>query len=260
MPGIGGLASGEFGGTGGAPSTGPGGGVTQIIAGTNITISPPGGTGAVTINATASGSGTVTSFSIVNANGFFGSVANATTTPALTISTTVTGILKGNGTAMSAAVSGTDYAPGTSAAATGLVVSTTGTGALTTVAAPAGTVVGTTDTQTLTNKRITKRVDVLSAPGATPTFNTDNYDEIRLTSLGTAITNLSTNVTGTPQDGDTLIIQFTDNGTARTLSFGSLFIASGTIALPLTTVAGVQLSTGWLWSVPASAWVLQGVS
>jgi hypothetical protein len=36
-------------------ATGGGGGVTQIIAGTNITISPPGGTGAVTINSTGSG-------------------------------------------------------------------------------------------------------------------------------------------------------------------------------------------------------------
>jgi hypothetical protein len=36
-------------------ATGGGGGVTQIIAGTNITISPTGGTGAVTINSTGSG-------------------------------------------------------------------------------------------------------------------------------------------------------------------------------------------------------------
>jgi hypothetical protein len=36
-------------------ATGGGGGVTQIIAGTNITISPTGGTGVVTINSTASG-------------------------------------------------------------------------------------------------------------------------------------------------------------------------------------------------------------
>lgn len=51
----------------------------------------------------ASGSGTVTSVSVVTANGFAGTVATATTTPAITISTTVTGILSGNGTAISAA-------------------------------------------------------------------------------------------------------------------------------------------------------------
>jgi multisubunit Na+/H+ antiporter MnhB subunit len=35
----------------------PGGGVTQIIAGTGITISPAGGTGNVTVNSTATGGG-----------------------------------------------------------------------------------------------------------------------------------------------------------------------------------------------------------
>lgn len=55
------------------------------------------------------GSGTVTSVSVASANGFAGTVATATTTPAITISTTITGILKGNGTAISAASAGTDY-------------------------------------------------------------------------------------------------------------------------------------------------------
>ena len=60
------------------------------------------------------GSGTVTSTSVVSANGFAGTVATATTTPAITLTTTITGLLKGNGTAISAATSGTDYAPATS--------------------------------------------------------------------------------------------------------------------------------------------------
>lgn len=57
---------------------------------------------------TATG-GTVTSASVVSANGFAGTVATDTTTPAITISTSITGLLKGNGTAISAATSGTDY-------------------------------------------------------------------------------------------------------------------------------------------------------
>lgn len=71
------------------------------------------------------GSGTVTTVSVASANGFTGSVANATTTPAITLATSITGVLKGNGTAISAAAAGTDYqAPitltttGTSGAAT----------------------------------------------------------------------------------------------------------------------------------------------
>jgi len=58
--------------------------------------------------------GTVTSASVVSANGFAGTVATATSTPAITLTTTITGLLKGNGTAISAASSGTDYAPATS--------------------------------------------------------------------------------------------------------------------------------------------------
>jgi hypothetical protein len=59
------------------------------------------------------GSGTVTTVSVVSANGLAGSVANASTTPAITLSTSITGVLKGNGTAISAATAGTDYvAPG----------------------------------------------------------------------------------------------------------------------------------------------------
>jgi hypothetical protein len=52
------------------------------------------------------GSGTVTTASVVSANGFAGTVANATTTPQITLTTTVTGLLSGNGTAISAASSG----------------------------------------------------------------------------------------------------------------------------------------------------------
>jgi hypothetical protein len=55
----------------------------------------------------------LTAVSIVSANGFAGTSSGGTT-PALTLSTSITGILKGNGTAISAATSGTDYAPATS--------------------------------------------------------------------------------------------------------------------------------------------------
>lgn len=79
------------------------------------------------------GAGTVTTVSVASANGFAGTVANATTTPAITLTTSITGVLKGNGTAISAATAGTDYqipisltTTGTSGAAT----FNTGTGAL----------------------------------------------------------------------------------------------------------------------------------
>ena len=101
--------------------------------------------------AAPSGSGTVTSVSVVSANGFAGTVATATSTPAITVSTSITGVLKGNGTAISAATAGTDY------------VTPTGTETLTnkTIAYGSNTltdVVGVTATQTLTNKTLTSPV------------------------------------------------------------------------------------------------------
>lgn len=49
----------------------------------------------------------VTNLSVVSANGLSGTVANSTSTPAITLSTTVNGLLQGNGTAISAATVGT---------------------------------------------------------------------------------------------------------------------------------------------------------
>jgi hypothetical protein len=99
-----------------------------LVAGSNVTIS--GTWPNQTINATASG-GSVTTVSIVSANGFAGTVATATTTPAITLTTSISGMLKGSASALVAATSGTDFSAGTSALATGILKSTTSTGALT---------------------------------------------------------------------------------------------------------------------------------
>jgi hypothetical protein len=97
-----------------------------LVAGTNVTIT--GSWPNQTINSSNPG-GTVTAVSVTSANGFAGTSSGGAT-PALTLSTTITGVLKGNATAISAATSGTDYSAGTSALATGILKSTTTTGAL----------------------------------------------------------------------------------------------------------------------------------
>lgn len=71
------------------------------------------------------GGGSVSSVSVVSANGFAGTVATATTTPAITLSTTITGLLEGNGTTISAATTGDLTDAGTD----GITV-TSGTGAV----------------------------------------------------------------------------------------------------------------------------------
>jgi hypothetical protein len=65
----------------------------------NITVDQQG-----RITAASNGSvGSVTSVSVSAGNGFLGTVSNPTTTPAITLSTNVTGVVYGNGTAISAA-------------------------------------------------------------------------------------------------------------------------------------------------------------
>lgn len=61
------------------------------------------------------GTGTVTNFSFTAANGFTGNVTNPSTVPALTVGTSITGLLFGNGTAMAAATVSTPltYSTGT---------------------------------------------------------------------------------------------------------------------------------------------------
>jgi hypothetical protein len=127
------------GGAGAVPTSTAVGTATHVLTSNGSGVAP-------TFQAPAS-SGTVTAVSVASTNGFAGTSSGGVT-PALTLSTSITGVLKGNGTAISAAVAGTDY------------VTPTGTETLTnkTIAYATNTltnVVGVTATQTLTNKTLT---------------------------------------------------------------------------------------------------------
>jgi hypothetical protein len=102
---------------------------------------------------TITGAGTVTSASVVSANGFAGTVATATTTPAITLTTSVTGLLKGNGTAIAAAVAGTDIKTINSASLIGsgnIAVGTVTTASVATANGFAGTVATASTTPVIT--------------------------------------------------------------------------------------------------------------
>ena len=69
--------------------------------------------GAGVLSFASTGTGTVTAVSVSSTNGFAGTSSGGAT-PALTLSTSITGVLKGNGTAISAASAGTDFTSPTS--------------------------------------------------------------------------------------------------------------------------------------------------
>jgi hypothetical protein len=115
-----------------------GGLIRTVAAGTSSTVTLiANGSAAGTWDpgTTATATGTVTAVSVASSNGFTGSSSGGAT-PALTIATSVTGLVKGNGTALSAATAGTDYL-----APSGQVVRET----------PGGTINGSTTAFTLAN-------------------------------------------------------------------------------------------------------------
>jgi len=70
----------------------------------------PDKSGTVAMTSDIVSGGTVSSLSVTSANGFSGTVANSTTTPAITIGTTVAaGMVKSTGTGLTGATAGTDY-------------------------------------------------------------------------------------------------------------------------------------------------------
>jgi hypothetical protein len=218
--------------TGGGPLSGdvtiamPSQSLTPATYGDNthvpqITVDQQGRITAVS-NVMLSTGGTVTTVSVVSANGFAGTVANATSTPAITLSTTITGVLKGNGTAISAATAGTDYSAGTAALATGLLKSTTATGALsiavqgTDYYAPGGTKVAVTDGGT--------GVGSFTAHGIL---------------LGEGTSNVS--VTAAMTDGQILVGQSSADPLPKTMSGDATLGASG--ALTLASVVSASTAT-----------------
>lgn len=100
---------------------------------------------------------------------------------------------------------------------------------------------------------LTKQVIQITSSTA-PTVNVNGYRRtfVDITAL-TGNINLSTNLTGTPENGDVLWFQIKDNGTARTITCGSLFEAKGE-DLPTTTVMSKRINIGATWDSTRSKW------
>lgn len=151
---------------------------------------------------TSSPGGTVTSTSVVTANGFAGTVATSTTTPAISIQTSVTGILKGNGTSVSAAIA-------TDIPTTNSLNSTTNT-LTSTVNSVAATGVSIINSHTLSSS-VNTMTDVVNGVSANaPIINTN--------ALNSATNTLTSTINGVAATGVNIINSHTLSSSVNTMT------------------------------------------
>lgn len=230
------------------------GGVSSASATTVLPFKIDSTTGRLLVDS-ASGSGTVTDVSVATANGFAGTVATSTTTPVITLSTTITGVLKGNGTAISAASPSTDYAAFAfktiSVATQSDVVADSPIDTLTLVAGSGMTITtnATTDTITFASSGSATDIQVgvtTISSGTTTRILYDNagvLGEYTLTGTGTVVAMAISPAFTTPNIG--VATATSVNGLTITASTGVLTIANGKTAThnASTTFAGTDGKT-----------------
>jgi hypothetical protein len=91
---------------------------------------------------------------------------------------------------------------------------------------------------------------------ATVTPNADADDMVLITAQAEAL--LLANPSGTPTDGQMIVIRIKDNGTARAISYGANYRAVG-VTLPTTTVLSKVLYMPIVWNAQDSKWDVVGV-
>ena len=105
-------------------------------------------------------------------------------------------------------------------------------------------------TNTLTNKRVTPRVGTV-ADAATVTPTGDSSDLYTVTALAQAATIAAPS--GTPTNGQVLILRIKDNSTARALTWNAIYNVVG-VTLPTTTVSGKTHYIGCKYNSANSKW------
>jgi hypothetical protein len=230
---------------------------TSDITGTNSGTNTGDQTITLTGGVTGSGTGSFATTVVTNANltGGVTSVGNATT---VVTNANLTGVITsvGNATSIfSQTGTGTKFVVDTSPT---LVTPVLGVATGTSLTLGGVVVPTISSTSTETNKRIQPRV-VTTTQSATPAINTDNGDVFTITALAQAITSMTSSLTGTPVTDEKIIINITDNGTARAITWGATF-ASGAASLPTTTVVSTLLKVGFIWNAVISKWECEATS
>jgi len=104
--------------------------------------------------------------------------------------------------------------------------------------------------QTFTNKRINPRIGT-TVSGATITPTGDDSDEYTVTALATAATIAAPS--GTPVNGQKLILRIIDDGTPRALTWNAIYAVIG-VTLPTTTVTSKYVYIGCIYNTQSSKW------
>jgi hypothetical protein len=190
-------------------------------------------------------------------------VAPATTTTgtgvvtALGVNTGTAGAFVVNGGALGTPLTGT------LTNATGLPISTgvsgLGTGVATALGNNANVAAGFptgNGTATLTNKRIDPRTSS-STSTATLTPDISANDQYNLTAQAVGLTVAAP--TGTPVDGNKLIIRILDNGTAQTISWNATYTVIG-VTLPTTTTVSKMVYVGCIYNSTNTRWDVVAVT
>ena len=99
------------------------------------------------------------------------------------------------------------------------------------------------------NKSVPAIGTVTSASTITPTA--DTTPQYNVTALATAA--LFAAPSGTPTDGQSLLLRIIDNGSPRALTWNAIYAAIG-VTLPVTTVASKYLYVGCIYNAESSKW------
>ena len=98
----------------------------------------------------------------------------------------------------------------------------------------------------------------LSANSATPSVNTDLYNNVEITGQSAAITSLSSGLSGTPTAGSTLTWNITATTTIA-ITAGASY-NNTTISSPTTTVGTAKIRFGSIWNTVTSKWDVVAVA
>jgi len=99
----------------------------------------------------------------------------------------------------------------------------------------------------------TQRVVPVTVSGSTVTINADTTDLATVSTANVGTLTIA-NPTGTPVDGQKLLLRLITTAATNTLSFGAAFQGSTDISLPASSSNNKYDYFGFIWNAPALKW------